>query len=159
RKQTQEASAATATAETPAPSFVSRYKRHIAIGGGVAVAIAVILMLYSRGPTSVTLAPTPAELAFSYQAGAAAPARLEVRFDNPQRSYTMRVSDAWIGVTPQGGDGLSVLSVAVTPQFLAPGPHEGWIEVTGKLKSGIEGTVRIPVRLMINEPGTTSTVT
>lgn len=105
--------------------------------------------LLSRSSAEGPLQVSPAVVRDSALAGTTAPRRSSLQVTNGGSWFATNDSP-WIGVTPANGSGRRTVTIALDPEQLDPGTHEG--SVTVSAAEAAESQVTIPVTFVIQQP-------
>jgi hypothetical protein len=105
--------------------------------------------LLSRSTTDGPLQVTPPEVRDSALAGTTAPRRSNLQITN-NGSWSATNNSPWIGVIPASGSGHRTVTIALDPQELGPGAHQG--SVTVRAPEAADAAVTIPVTFVIQQP-------
>ena len=105
--------------------------------------------LLSRSSTDGPLQVIPPEVRDSALAGTTAPRRSSLEIAN-SGSWSATNDSPWIGVSPASGSGRRTVTVALDPQELRPGAHEG--SVTVRAPEAAAAPVTVPVTFVIQQP-------
>lgn len=100
-------------------------------------------------PSSGPLVVTPATVNDSILAGTVGVRRANLEVNSGGR-WSATNTDPWIDVTPANGSGHRTLTIALDPDGLEPGPHEGVVTVSEAQSTG--DPVIVPVTFVILQP-------
>ena len=105
--------------------------------------------LLGRSTADGPLQVSPAAVRDSALAGTTAPRRSSLQVTNGG-TWSATNDSPWIGVTPTNGSGSRTVTIALDPEQLDPGTHEG--SVTVSAAEAVESPVTIPVTFVIQQP-------
>lgn len=103
--------------------------------------------LLGRSSTDAALLVSPGEVRDSALFGANAPRRATLLVAN-SGTWSATDDSPWIGITPSSGSGRRAVTVALDPQELQAGTHEGSVTV----RTAVEPPVVVPVTFIIQQP-------
>ena len=105
--------------------------------------------LLSRSATDGPLQVSPSQVQDSALAGTTEPRRSTLQVTN-SGTWSATNDSPWIGVTPASGSGRRTVTIALDPEQLRPGRHQG--SVTVSAAEAAAPPVTVPVTFVIQQP-------
>jgi hypothetical protein len=96
-------------------------------------------------------APTPTEITFSCEKGDRSAQHRTLTWSKGAGRFRVRPGAHWLVITPNGGDSLKPLDIALKPEGLPEGPHDSIITVEVEYGSKT-AIIQVPVTLNVKAP-------